>query len=855
MRKLLVVLSLLIAFSGYAQEQSNRIQRANYELPARFSPKNIRRMVKSTSVRPHWLTSGNFWYSYTDKESEKWYLVNPKNRTKKPLFNNAEMARKITLMTRDPHNAAHLGIKDLKFSENEKYITFEVPSKQIDSTEIKKREEAKKKAKKDSTSHKKKKRHHKRKKPAYKTFYLKYNLRTRELTELPKDTTKNGQRWATFSPDSSKVIYAKNFNLYWMDRANFKKAKKDEKDSTIVEHAFTKGGVQYYDWGGYGSTTYSTIDMKKYKEKRRRVRLLWSPDGKHFILTRKDNRDIHNLWVIHSVGSKRPKLETYKYMMPGEKDSTETELYIFDMPSMTHKKVDIWAFKNQMLSLWSKRTPKAENTEQRLRGYRGPGHAVTWLGTNNFFYMSRTSRDEKRLDLLKVSVDGQVTVLTKERSNVYLSDVYGTDIQKPYMINDGKELVWWSQRDGWGQLYLLSADGKVEDQITKGEYHVSDVVGVDKNARKVYFVANGREEGENPYLRHLYSASLDGGQVMLLNKGNYDHQISMNDGITFFVDNYSRVNTTPKSALYNRSGKEIMNLEKADLSQLFAAGYKFPEPFKVKAADGITDLYGVMYKPFNFDSTKVYPLIEYVYPGPQTEAVNRSFSTYMTHTDRLAQFGFIVITVGNRGGSPLRSEWYHTYGYGNLRDYGLADKKVAAEQIIQRYSFVDHEKIGINGHSGGGFMTAAAMFVYPDFFKVGVSESGNHDNSIYNRRWSERHNGVKEKISRKGDTTFAYSIDKNNSIAKNLKGHLLLVTGDIDNNVHPANTIRVVNALIKANKRFDFLLLPGERHGYRRDSEYFFWRMGDYFSKYLLGDSRSNRVNIKEIDEDIPQTR
>src|SRR5690606_15725490 len=338
-----------------------------------------------------------------------------------------------------------------------------------------------------------------------------------------------------------------------------------------------------------------------------------------------------------------------------------------------------------------------------------------------------------------------------------------------------------------------------------------------------------------------------------ITKGDYDHQVSASHSGNYIIDNFSRVNSTPETNLYNANGQLVMKLEEADLSQLFAAGYKFPEPFKVKAGDGITDLYGVMYKPYDFDSTKVYPIIEYVYPGPQTEAVNKSFGRSMDRIDRLAQMGLIVISVGNRGGHPARSKWYHTYGYGNLRDYGREDKKVTAEQLADRHKFIDINRVGITGHSGGGFMSTAAMLVYPDFFKVAVSGAGNHENQIYNRWWSERHHGVTEKVSAKGDTTFSYQITKNTELAKNLKGQLLIATGDIDNNVHPANSIRMVDALIKANKRFDFLLLPGQRHGFGDMTEYFFWKMGDYFSQYLLGDSKINEVDMTEMNREKPQ--
>jgi dipeptidyl aminopeptidase/acylaminoacyl peptidase len=261
-----------------------------------------------------------------------------------------------------------------------------------------------------------------------------------------------------------------------------------------------------------------------------------------------------------------------------------------------------------------------------------------------------------------------------------------------------------------------------------------------------------------------------------------------------------------------------------------------------------------MYKPFDFDPSLSYPLLEYVYPGPQTEAVNKAFSVRMDRLDRMAQLGFIVATMGNRGGHPDRSKWYHNYGYGNLRDYGLADKKYVAEQLADSHEFIDINRVGIFGHSGGGFMSTAAMLVYPDFFKAAVSAAGNHDNSMYNSWWSETHHGVMEEMNDKGEITYAYDIDKNQDIAANLKGQLLLVTGDVDNNVHPGATIRMANALIKANKRFDFKLLPGQRHGFGNMTEYAFWLRADHFSKHLLGVS-ATEVDLLHINRDIPQNK
>jgi dipeptidyl aminopeptidase/acylaminoacyl peptidase len=366
------------------------------------------------------------------------------------------------------------------------------------------------------------------------------------------------------------------------------------------------------------------------------------------------------------------------------------------------------------------------------------------------------------------------------------------------------------------------------------------------------FTAVGRESGEDPYYVHAYRVGLDGGTPKLLNPGDGSHLVNINDSGKYFVDTSSRVNSVPKSVLYDSNGTPVGDLDTTDVSSMVEAGYKFPEPFKVKADDGITDIYGVMYKPFDFDPEKKYPIIAFVYPGPQTESVTKVFSP-KSQNIALAQFGFIVIEVGNRGGNPNRSKWYHTYGYGNLRDYGLADKKAAIEQLAKRYPFIDTDRVGITGHSGGGFMSTAAMLVYPDFFKVAVSESGNHDNNVYNNTWSEKHHGIKEVTEANGEIKFEYSIEKNSELAKNLKGHLMLTTGDIDDNVHMVNTLRMADALIKANKRFDFFMLPGMRHSYQPEQDYFFWVRSDYFCRWLLG-KEADSVDIVELNREKEQT-
>lgn len=812
-----------------ASAQLTPVMKANYQQAARFAPRKLSKLIFSTAVDPHWLKkSDRFWYVYETTDGKKWYIVDPAKGEKRTMFNNAIMAAKLTRIVKDPFDAQHLNIDSLRFVRDENWIQFEVKSTE----EI---------VKKDTAAPAKGKR---TAPPARerKIFYFEYNINTGELIELPDfKKPKRKPSWANISPDGNIILFGKNFNLYWMDKANYEKALVKENDSTIVEHAITTDGVEYFSYHGSGGpgSNENNVEKGANKNKRKSVGARWAPDSRHFALIRTDSRKVNDLWVINSVANPRPTLETYKYMMAGEKEAPVDHLYLFDAVAKTGKEMQVSLFKDQNLNVWTAETLAKERDDD--------WRPSKWLGNDQQFYFSRTGRDLKKVDVCKVDINtGSVKVLIEERFNTYI------ELRRLGLVNGGKEIIHWSERDGWAHFYLYDENGNLKNQITSGAWHAENILGIDDAKRVLYFSANGRETNEDPYYLHAYRVNFDGSGLKLLNPGEFEHAMSINDNNTFFVDNYSRVNTVPKSALYAADGRKIMELETADLSSLMATGFKFPQPFKVKADDGITDIYGVMYKPMDFDSTKKYPVIQYVYPGPQTEAVNKAFGRSMDRTDRLANLGFIVITIGNRGGHPARSKWYHNYGYGNLRDYGLADKKAAAEQLADRYPWFDVNRVGIHGHSGGGFMSTAAMLVYPDFFKVAVSSAGNHDNSIYNRWWSEQHHGVKEVIGEK-DTTFMYNIEKNQDLVKNLKGHLMLSHGDIDNNVHPANTMRVVNALIRANKRFDLVILPGQRHGFGDMTEYFFWKMADYFTLHLMGDTTERPVDIEEINREIEQ--
>ena len=477
----LLALSMLI---GIAQENNKKVK-PNYELAAKFSPAKLRTMIFSTEVKPNYINfSEKFWYEYSTSSGKNWYIVDPAARKKSTLFDNAEMASKVTSIVRNPFDAQHLPLQNLRFLDNsDQIVRFEVQSTK---DTVKSQEEIKKLTNKKDTLKKK-------------LFHFEYNIVSKQLKEI-SDTTKEKSKpnWAIFNPDTSRVYFAKNYNIYWMDYQNYLKAIKDEKDSTIVEHQVTKDGVQYYAWGGdqYSTTTGDTKSLLEEQRKRKPLRLNWSPDGKHFVLTRKDNRHLSALWVIHNVDKKRPELETYKYLMPGEVDSTEVDLFIFDSTNHTPRKINVAAFKNQTLTLWSKDLSK-EN-------FKGKHYINYWLGDNQEFYLARSSRDLKRIDLIAVNLDGSTRVLVEERMNVY------QDVQKPKLIAGGKQFIHWSQRDGWGHYYLYDINGKLIHQITKGEFHCNDLSAYQESTGTIFFQANGREKEVDPYYNFLYSVNKNG---------------------------------------------------------------------------------------------------------------------------------------------------------------------------------------------------------------------------------------------------------------------------------------------------------------------------------------------------------
>ncbi|MCK9324975.1 MAG: S9 family peptidase [Bacteroidales bacterium] len=771
-------------------------QKADFRAAERYSAENLGKMVGSTSVRPIYLNdSEQFWYSYKTGDGQFYWLVDPAKKTKEPLFDNYHLVSEVNQQIHKILNPLEPAIRKLEFKKDNKSFTFEVDS-----------------------------------------FKFEYTLKNHEIKvvdTIKKEKPKN-DRWMNYNKDSTWIVFAKNHNLFLM--------KADDPDST--EYQLTTDGELHYSYQADGSDTTST--------KRLRARAGWFKDNQKFYVTRSDSREVKDLWVIN-VLKNRPELETYKYAMPGDENVPQTELWVFDVEKKAGVKVQTEKWKDQTLDI-------------NLLGDRSDAMI--------FIRQDRTCA--KKEVCLADTETGETKLLFSETDEPYFNWSYS----RLYPINEGKEMIWWSERTGFGQFYLYDGDGNLKNQMTKGNFVCGNVMRIDTLARVLYFEAFGREAGIDPYFTMIYRVNFDGSDMQLLTPEDATHSFNVaKETNKYFVDTYSRADLAPVSVLRDVKGSLIMKLEETDLRRLYETGWQMPERVKVKAVDGVTDLYGIMWKPLKMEEGRKYPIISYVYPGPQVESFSLPWSTTGRYNMALAQLGFVTVSMGHRGGSPMRDKYYHTYGYDNLRDYAIPDDKYALEQLADRYDFIDITKVGIYGHSGGGFMSTAAILTMPDFYDVAVSSAGNHDNNIYNLWWGETHHGVKEvvktvrkkkdnnkkngedkkeeikekieegmpwyeedSVKKEEEKTIRYEakIPKNQELAKNLKGHLLLVHGDIDNNVHPGNSIRVADALITAGKRFDLMLMPGQRHGFGKYSKYFERMMWYYFAEHLLGDYRNN---------------
>jgi dipeptidyl aminopeptidase/acylaminoacyl peptidase len=545
--------------------------------------------------------------------------------------------------------------------------------------------------------------------------------------------------------------------------------------------------------------------------------VVWSPDSKKIATFRHDSRGVGEMYFVNTTVG-HPTLTTLKYPLPGDDKIFMIERVIIDVDQRKVTKVGLAADAH-----------RSSLCDHVVCG--GTWVDVQWSPDSSEVAFVSSSRDHKRADLrVADAASGKVREVLAERTETFFESGQGR-VNWRYLPKS-KEVLWFSRKDDWGHLYLHDAgSGLQKNRITTGDGNVTQVMRVDEDARVVYFQGVGKEKGQDPYFRNFYRIGFDGKGQALLTPEDGDHTIDLAPSGKFFVDTYSKPDAAPVSVLRDAAGKAILELERGDISQLLAAGWKPPVPFTVKARDGKTDLYGLMFRPTNFDPARKYPIINNIYPGPQTGSVGgRSFSPARGDTQAIAELGFIVVQIDGMG-TPWRSRTFHEAYYGDMGDNTLPDQVAAMKELASRHAFIDLERAGIYGHSGGGFATAGAMFRYPDFFKVGVSQAGNHDNRVYEDDWGEKWQGL---LTKKPDGTTNYDDQANQNHAKNLKGKLLIAHGTMDLNVPYYSTLLVVDELIKHNKDFDLILFPNRGHGFGNEP-YMVRRRWDYIVKHLMG--------------------
>jgi dipeptidyl aminopeptidase/acylaminoacyl peptidase len=605
---------------------------------------------------------------------------------------------------------------------------------------------------------------------------------------------------SSVSPDGRSAVFIRDHNLWSKDL------------SSGAETQLTTDGIKDF---GYATDNAGWIHSD-------RPVVTWSADSRQIATFQHDGRGVRDMYLVSTnVGA--PKLEAWKYPFPGDSVIFRISRVIISQgPDGRPRLVRLRMPPDAHRSTVTDHVACSGNTVCDLQWYPDGSHVA---------FVS-SSRDHKSAWFRVANAQtGDVRTLFEERMPTQVGDA-SLNENLWRVLPASNELIWWSQRDNWLHLYLYDlTTGRLKNRITSGDGNVDDIVRVDEQTRTIYFMASGKEQGRDPYFQHLYRIGFDGRGQTLLTSENANHVISASPDGRHFVDTYSTPDTPPVTVLRDVEGRVVQTLERADISRLRATGWKPPTPIRMKGRDGKTDIYGLMYTPSRLDSTRKYPIVNRIYPGPQSGSVGpRVFSPARGDNQALAELGFIVVEIDGMG-TPGRSKSFADTYYGHMGDNTLPDQIAGMRELAQRYRFIDIDKVGIWGHSGGGFATAAAMFRHPDFFDVGVSESGNHDQRNYEDDWGERYQGL---LVRQGDSD-SYADEANQTRAGNLRGKLLLAHGEMDDNVPPYNTQLVVDALVKAGKDFDLLMLPHARHGYGPDNNYMMRRRWDYFVRHLQG--------------------
>ena len=630
---------------------------------------------------------------------------------------------------------------------------------------------------------------------SYDGYRFRYDSDTDSLSlaEQPeKEYYKVNSGWyRNYSADSLYWLSARGYDLFLF------------RDGGRDSVRLTSDGERYHSYALGG-------DSEKSPEALSSPAGLWVGASHKYFLIREDKRKVGTLTLVNSLAGPRPEAETYKFAMPGDKYVPQYEAWLVDAGKGSMTRLDVDRYPDQKIVV-----PRFSR----------------FFHSDRYVWFIRTSRTCDTVDLCRVDVtDGSVRTLISEECRPH----YNEQLFSYHILNGGEDILWWSERTGKGRYYLYDGEGNLRNAVTDEDFVSGNIVHIDTLAREIIFEGYGREKGVNPHYRFYYKASMDGGRkVVCLTPGNGHHTMELSQDRRFLVDNMSRMDLAPQHRICDMKGRVRFEMEPCDLSALYARGWKEPLVMKLHAADSVTDLYGVVYLPFDLDTTRRYPIVSSVYPGPQVDLVPQEFLLDDNYNQSLAQLGFVVVNFAYRGSGPYRGRDFYDFGYGNLRDYPLADDYAVIRQIGELMPFADTTRVGIYGHSGGGFMTATAMMTRPDFYKVGVAASGNYDNNIYSQWWGESFHGVSAEVSGDGSTEFRCEIPTAAELASGLRGKLLLITGDMDDNVHPANTMRLADALIRQGKIFDMMIIPGADHGL--GDKYYVNLIRLYFAEHLLG--------------------
>lgn len=764
-------------------------QQVSYSRAEQLLDWNTRTLIAGDEVRPSWLKDGNrFWYRNKTNTGSEFIVVDPATASRSPLFDHVKLARAMTLAgdtAFEPHKLPFQNFEFTNDGDNESEIEFLANRKR------------------------------------YVCSITAYKCTV-------GDTLPNKQRFV-LSPDRKMEAFISKGNLWVRPR--------NGTDSTQL----TTDGVDYWQ---YGIVMPRPSEIQFNRVASRRPNLRWSPDSKKIAVLRQDERYVAHHYYVQYTGQ-RTKSYSQPYALPGDTAVPRPYLYIVDVASKQ--------------SVMAKINPRPNQLS-----IGGSVRDSAWADEGKTLNVSMYTRGSKSAYLAAIdAATGDMRVIARDTGKTYVEISNPQDPGSFYVTKDQKDAFWWSERDGWGHLYrfdgagvstIASTDGdggmslapEPKAQLTNGAFQVGQISYVDEVAKQIYFTARGRDGFL--YYPKLYRMGYDGSGLTQLTQEDAHHTITFSPSGKYFVDTYSTLQTPPVTVVRSATdGRVVKKIEESDITRLKEVGWRPIQLFSVKARDGVTDIYGLMYLPPNVDTTKKYPIISHIYPGPQVGSVRGWNFTGGGEPYSLAELGFVVIQLDHLG-TPLRSKAFHDNYYGFFGDNGLPDHITAIKQLGARYKYIDTDRVGIFGHSGGGFASTDAILRYPDFFKVAVSGAGNHDNRSYNIYWAEKYQGLMVRDTVRKTDNFETSANK--TMVKNLKGKLMLMHGDMDDNVHPAMTVQVIDELIKANKSFDMVWAPNRNHGL--NEPYFIRRRWDYFVEHLAGLTPPDNYEIKQPVEGAP---